>query len=115
MLFVIANSFKICIGWKPYNLSRLVRFSFSRIYVVFLSEQLGGQQAADLIRDRVLHMHNFRRVSSPAKTSVIMNQLQLPDYVIQSSLDSRQALPSSIPIKNISSKSNIGAPEDCRW
>ncbi len=49
-----------------------------RIYVVFCSEAIGGEDAARAISMRVSCMINFRKVSKPLKASLVLDRIHVP-------------------------------------
>jgi hypothetical protein len=68
-----------------------VTFARSRIFVVFLSDELGGAQAAALMKDRVLSIHRFRKVSTPTKVADVLDGLKFQDTLMQRFLTSQKA------------------------
>jgi hypothetical protein len=60
----------------------------ARIYVVYLSEELGGQAAAELIRDRVFSVLQMRKIAAPTRTFDVLNLVGLPEATLARALDS---------------------------
>ncbi len=63
-----------------------------RIYVIYISAELGGIRSAQLIRDRILSIHRLRRVSPPTSSSMILRQLHLPEGLISAACREIEAL-----------------------
>ncbi len=59
--------------------------------MIYLSEQLGGAKAAALVKDRVLTMEAFRKISAPTKARTILHQLAIPVDVLDKAMASKQA------------------------
>ncbi len=80
----------------------LIRFINSpfvfRIYVVYVTDELGGQKAADLIKERVMKISAFRRVSPPVKVTALLQQAHIPGQLLQSSIKARQVPSCSVVV-----------------
>ncbi len=67
-----------------------------RIYVIYLSDALGGEKAARLMKERVQSIQALRRVSPPVKAAALLQQVSIPDDVLQDALAERLVFRSSV-------------------
>ncbi len=70
----------------------MCRAPFARIFVIYLSDELGGAKAACLLKDRVFKMQDFRKVAPPTKATAILNQLQIPSKTLDDALAETEVL-----------------------
>ncbi len=62
-----------------------------RIYIIFLTEQLGGARAAELIKQRVQAIHTLRTIRPPTTFQDMRHEMKLSEYYVKSAMAEREA------------------------
>ena len=69
-----------------------LRLGWQRIYVVYLSDELGGSQAAKLVAERFSKIHDFRQISGPTRTMDILQEMRFAEGVLEAALQTTAVL-----------------------